>query len=173
MTYKIPPQTKKTVAAGVLFGMGFLCGFLSGYNYAGKNIVYESPPILLNEENISSRDIQSNPETSAGTEIFEDAPAFPEVGDIGLSLREHWMDSDEHGLYIAGQVKNDGPNSFDAVRVAFDLCDDEGGIYSAVTARNDERIEPGEAWDFTAYLPYSDMDKFKSYKLQSIMGVKR
>ncbi|MDR1509042.1 MAG: FxLYD domain-containing protein [Synergistaceae bacterium] len=165
---------KKTVAAGILFGAGFLIGFLSGYKYASENIVCEVPPMFSGVEKISSQDVTSPYlGMAAETEISGDAPTVPEIADIGLSVQEHWMDSDDHGLYIAGTVRNYGVNSFDAVRVAFDLCDAEGRIYTAVTARNDERIEPGESWDFTAYIPYSDMDKFNSYRLQSIMGVKR
>jgi hypothetical protein len=33
-------------------------------------------------------------------------------------------------------------------------------------------MEPGASWDFTIYIPYSEMDRFKSYRLQSMMGVK-
>jgi hypothetical protein len=164
-------RTKKAAAAGILFGAGFMCGALSGYNYAAGNIVCEVPPISSGVVNMSL------PETPGDeAEISADIPDFSEPGDmedIGLSLQEHWMDSDEHGIYIAGMIKNDGLNPFDAVRVTFDLCDSDGKAYSAVTAKNDERIEPEESWDFTAYLPYSDMNRFDSYRLQSIMGVKR
>jgi hypothetical protein len=93
--------------------------------------------------------------------------------DIGLAVEEHWIDSDDNGLFIAGAVKNSGAGSFDAVRVAFDLLDSGGEAYSAVTAGNRDGVEPGESWDFTIYIPYSEMDKFSSYRLQSVMGVKR
>jgi hypothetical protein len=154
----------RSVAAGLLFGMGFLCGFLSGYKYAGENVIHEAPPM---------RDIPPYSGPAAETEISEDVRAVFGAEDIGLSLREHWMDADDYGIYIAGMVKNDGRNSFDAVRVVFDLCDREGRVYTAVTAKNDERMDPGESWDFTAYIPYSDMDKLESYRLQSMMGVKK
>jgi hypothetical protein len=166
-------QTKRSVVAGILFGMGFLCGFLSGYKYASENIVCEVLPINSSVENLSSRDISPYSGAAAETEISGDITEVSETADIGLSLREHWMDSDDYGIYIAGVIENDSVNSFDAVRVAFDLCDSEGRVYTAVTAKNDERMEPGESWEFTAYILYSDMDKFKSYRLQSIMGVKR
>jgi hypothetical protein len=163
---------RRSAAAGLLVGMGFFCGFLSGYKYAGENIVCEIPPMFSSEETASSRDISPHSGTAAETGASDDIPAVSENADIGLSLQEHWMDVDDYGIYIAGTVKNDGPNSFDALRVAFDLYDSEGRIYTAVTARNDERMEPGESWDFTAYIPYSDMDRFEFYRLQSIMGVK-
>jgi hypothetical protein len=163
----------KSVAAGVLFGIGFLCGFASGYKYAAENIVCEVPPLFSGTKDIPSEDISAYSAAVSETEISGDIPDAGETADIGLSLQEHWMDSDDQGLYIAGMVKNDSANSFDAVRIAFDLCDSEGQVYTAVTARNDERIEAGESWDFTAYIPYSDMDKFSSYRLQSIMGVKK
>ena len=96
-----------------------------------------------------------------------------EAGDIGLVLEEYWMGSDDNGLYIAGAIRNSDDDAFDSVRVAFDLLDGQGGAYSAVTTRNDDRIESGDVWDFTIYIPYSEMDKFNSYRLQSVMGVRR
>jgi hypothetical protein len=91
--------------------------------------------------------------------------------DIGLVLDDHWMDSDDNGLFIAGTVRNASGHAFSGVRIAFDLLDSGGEPYTAVTDKATERMEPGDTWGFTMYIPYSEMDKFSSYRFQSVMGV--
>jgi hypothetical protein len=162
---------KATVALGIFFGAGFLCGFLSGYRYAAANLVCEVPRAAQNFKGASSGDFSGSSDERVSA-VSEDAP-IDAASDIGLVLEDYWMDSDDNGLFIAGAVKNADASAFDSVMVAFDLLDDHEQAYSAVTRRNNERMEPGDSWDFTIYIPYSEMDKFKSYRLQSVMGVKR
>ncbi|MCL2684062.1 MAG: FxLYD domain-containing protein [Synergistaceae bacterium] len=159
-------------ALGVFFGTGFLCGFFSGYRYAAYNFVCELPAIIREDEASggatlldASGDAASEGEVAELVEI--------DTRDIGLVLEDYWMDSDDNGLFIAGAIHNADTGAFDSVRVAFDLLDSRENAYSAVTARNDERIEPGDTWDFTIYIPYGEMDKFNSFRFQSVMGVKR
>ena len=156
-------------ALGIFFGTGFLSGFLSGYRYAADNIARELP-VLANKDIATGGELFS--EFSWET-VFEEAVAEIDTGGIGLVLDEYWIDSDEHGLFIAGAIRNEDRGAFDSVRVAFDLLDNRENAYSAVTVRNDERMEPGETWDFTIYIPYGEMNKFNSFRFQSVMGVKR
>ena len=157
-------------ALGIFFGTGFLCGFLSGYRYAAIDLAaYELPANI--REDTAPGDAQFS--EFQPDEVSEDMAAETGIGDIGLVLEDYWIDSDDNGLFIAGAIRNADMSAFDAVRVAFDLLDGRGNAYSAVTARNDERMEPGDTWDFTVYIPYSEMDKFNSFGFQSVMGVKR
>jgi hypothetical protein len=162
------------MALGLFFGAGFLCGFLSGYKYASLSAVRELPPAYYETSNETSGGTPAdlNIQGAGETETLEEETEMPSAGGIGLVLEDHWMDSDDNGLFIAGMVKNDDTKGFNAIRIAFDLLDENGQVYSAVTGRNDEGVEPGASWDFTIYLPYSEMDIFKSYRLQSVMGVK-
>lgn len=89
---------------------------------------------------------------------------------IELVLESDQLDDDENGLYISGIVVNRSNHPFDAVRIEFELCDKEGKAYSSVTETSGERMELGDSWGFTIYIPYSEMDLFSSYKLHSIMG---
>jgi hypothetical protein len=161
---------KFAVAFGVFFGCGFLCGFFSGYSHVRRDgsVAVESPLV------IQATVGPATPSSAGGNGVAsDDATPGTASEDIGLVVEEHWIDSDDSGLFIAGAVKNSGAGAFDAVRVAFDLLDAGGEAYSAVTARNGDGVGRGESWDFTIYIPYSEMDKFKSYRLQSVMGVKR
>ena len=157
-----------TAALGIFFGSGFLCGFLSGYRYAAIDIAFELPAIA-GEDTAGGGQFSESP----WEDVYEEAAAEIDIGDIGLVLEDYWIDSDDNGLFIAGAIRNADRGAFDSVRVAFDLLDGRDNAYSAVTARNDERMEPGEAWDFTVYIPYAEMDKFNSFRFQSVMGVKR
>jgi hypothetical protein len=106
--------------------------------------------------------------TGAGEDLWIDAlPAE----DIDLVLAEDGLGSDENGFFISGTVLNDSVHAFDAVRVTFDLCDRSGEPYADVTDASNARMEPGDVWGFTIYIPYMNMEKFSSYRLQSIMGV--
>ena len=156
-------------ALGVFFGTGFLCGFLCGYKYAADNIACDFPVVI--RENVTSGDVL--PLDASRDVAPEGAAAEADPVDIGLVLEDYWMDSDDNGLFIAGAIRNEDKGAFDSVRVAFDLLDSRENAYSAVTVRNDERMEPGDTWDFTVYIPYSEMDKFNSFRFQSVMGVKR
>jgi len=156
-------------ALGIFFGTGFLCGFLSGYRYAVFNA--ESKLSVIVSEDREAGDSLFSEFLRDGTP--EQAEGEADVGDIGLMLEEYWMDSDDNGLFIAGAIRNSDNSAFDSVRVAFDLLDGHEEAYSAVTVRNNERMEPGDTWDFTVYIPYSEMDKFNSFRFQSVMGVKR
>ena len=158
-----------TAALGIFFGTGFLCGFLSGYRYAAINIAGELPVIVREDGESGGARFAESPRN----EFSGEADAEIHIGDIGLVLEDYWMDSDNSGLFIAGAIRNSDVGAFDSVRVAFDLLDSYENAYSAVTARNDERMEPGDTWDFTLYIPYGEMDKFNSFRFQSIMGVKR
>jgi hypothetical protein len=166
-------KLKVTILVGLFFGAGFLCGFLSGYKYAGAIIVCELPPVFREISREGPVGLSEDLKESVKIGVSETASNETEAtGDIGLTIEEHWMDSDDGGLFIAGIVKNSGLQEFDAVRIAFDLLDERGLAYSAVTDINDGGMEPGASWDFTIYIPYAEMDKLKSYRLQSIMGVK-
>ena len=156
-------------AFGIFFGAGFLAGFLTGYKYAADNLVCELPAII--PENAASDDARLP--AASWDAVPEESVTEAGTGDIGLVLEDYWMDSDDNGLFIAGAIRNADKGAFDSVRVAFDLLDNRENTYSAVTARNDERMEPGDTWDFTIYIPYAEMDKFNSFRFQSVMGVKR
>jgi len=159
-------------ALGIFFGTGFLCGLFSGYKYA-DNFFYELPVII--RENAASVDVPlaGVMRDAASEDVEAEADIEIDTGDIGLVLEDYWMDSDDNGLFIAGAIRNADSGAFDSVRVAFDLLDSRESAYSAVTVRNDERMEPGDTWDFTIYIPYAEMDKFNSFRFQSVMGVKR
>jgi len=169
MAIKINKRYLLTAALGIFFGTGFLCGFFSGYRFAAINFVRELP-VIINEDETSDDVRLSEP---LWDEIPEEAAAVIDTGDIGLVLEDYWMDSDDNGLFITGAIRNADTGAFDSVRVAFDLLDGNENAYSAATVRNDERMEPGDTWDFTVYIPYTEMDKFNSFRFQSVMGVKR
>ncbi|MDR1966628.1 MAG: FxLYD domain-containing protein [Synergistaceae bacterium] len=159
----------KAAILGIFFGVGFFCGFLAGFGYSparDENIAPLADRVAGVSAPASSADFGGAVFAEGG---YGDDAAEPR--DIGLILEDHWMDSDEGGLFIAGTVKNGGDHAYDAVRVAFDLCDKEGNPYTAVTDKNATAMAPGDTWSFTVYIPYSDMDKFSSYKFQSILAV--
>jgi hypothetical protein len=90
--------------------------------------------------------------------------------DSELLLEEHELGEDENGLFVYGTIFNRSSHAYDAVRVTFDLCDGKGQPYSGITDITHDRMEPGDSWGFTIYIPYTEMDLFSSYRLQSIMG---
>ena len=131
-------SVKAAAALGIFFGSGFLCGFFSGYAHAlrGKSSVMESTAVIL-----PAADPAALPSVSTEDEVIsDDAFQMNASEDIGLTVDEHWIDSDDNGLFIAGAVKNSGAGAFDAVRVAFDLLDSGGEAYSAITARNGDGV---------------------------------
>jgi len=151
------PVLKTPASFGLFFGMGFLCGFF--VCLATEQTPRDAPP------DSAAASVLAVSADSRGALAIE--------GNIDLALEDERMDSDENGLFITGTVKNISAHSFDAARIAFDLCDRGGEPYTVVTDRNAERMEPGDVWGFTIYIPYTDMDKFSSYRLQSIMGITR
>ncbi|MDR3253988.1 MAG: FxLYD domain-containing protein [Synergistaceae bacterium] len=172
---KLAPKT--AVLLGFFFGLGFLAGFLAASRYdeaqfsafaprPGDGIVARLPdetgtPFFAVE--LPSRDI--------GPEIASlPGEALDLLFDSELVLEEHELGEDENGLFIYGTIFNRSSHPYDTVRVAFDLCDDKGQAYSGITDITRDRMAPGDSWGFTMYIPYSDMDLFSSYRLQSIIG---
>jgi hypothetical protein len=103
-----------------------------------------------------------------GEDLWVDAL---QADDIDLILTEDGIGTDENGFFISGTVLNTSAHAFDAVRITFDLCGRSGEPYADVTDASNARMEPGDVWGFTIYIPYMNMEKFSSYRLQSIMGV--
>ncbi|MDR1650776.1 MAG: FxLYD domain-containing protein [Synergistaceae bacterium] len=165
---------KKAILLGLFFGMGFASGFFSGFFYAGTipEPAFPAPGGKQSAE-ITEPPAEIRPDAPAVASGEPETPPLPIKGNIDLELIDSWMDSDENGLYITGTVKNISSHSFDAVRVAFDLCDSGGKPYTTVTDRNSELMEPGDEWGFTIYIHYTDIEKLSAYRLQSIMGVTR
>lgn len=190
------------VLLGLFFGAGFLLGFLTcrgmtEARYAAMEaarFAREEAPLSatsttvldagapLSEDARASGDIA----LSAGEILFTPAepsaraagtsaepPADAPAAVIGLVLEEHRLEEDENGLFIAGTVANRSHEAFDAARIVFDLCDNAGAPFNAVTDTAMERMEPGDVWGFTIYIPYAEMDLFASYRLQNLIGVKK
>jgi hypothetical protein len=162
---------KKTSALGIFFGVGFLCGFLVGFGYASFNIKIETQVIGQTKDVAAPASPDNGMVVSVLVPNETKEPDGVSSVDIDLVLDDHWMDSDENGLFITGAVINESDHSFTGVRIAFDLTDSNGEPYTTVTDTAKERMAPSDTWGFTIYIPYSDMDKFSSYRLQSIMGV--
>ncbi|MDR1916030.1 MAG: FxLYD domain-containing protein [Synergistaceae bacterium] len=184
---------RKFALHGLFFGVGFTLGFLICFGFLRAKVNAEllmysnAMPASERElapassslpeggkDNLSmavsalSQDSSPPPSGPSGTDT--ETTAMP-TRDIDLVLSEHELGEDENGIFISGTVLNDSVHAFDAIRVAFDLCDRSGEPYSSVSDWSNEHMEPGDVWGFTIYIPYTDMDKFSSYKLQSIMGV--
>lgn len=164
---------KKALAAlGLFFGIGFTAGFLTGFGYGHAG---NQPP--LQEEDAGGRsadaflpalsiDVPAEPGEEDGAWNISD-----ESGEFALT--EHELGDDENGFYISGTVANLSKSAFDAVQIAFELCDAGGNPYATVTDRTTERMEPGDSWGFVVYIPYAEMPAFDSYRLQGVMGVRR
>lgn len=164
---------KKTLAVlGVFFGIGFTVGFLTGlgYGYAGNRA-----PAAQEDAGERQQDTPSEP-----LPAYDDAPTDDNAG-VGLaairdaseelSVAEHELGDDENGFFISGKVVNHSQRAYDAVQVAFELCDARGNRYATVTDRTTERMESGDAWGFVVYIPYDQAPFFHSYRLQGIMAV--
>ena len=172
----IRSNMKTLIALGVFCGLGFMSGFFTGFGYARyeyREIIaaYDRPEPPMSEDlNLSaSEDLKSSDEaTSPDFELAEeDGTAMP---NIELSLEKHELGSDENGTFITGTVANRSDHAFDAVQIQFELCDKDNVSYSTLTERYTERIESGDSWEFTIYIPYSDINSFASYKLHGLMG---
>jgi hypothetical protein len=152
---------KLVVFVAMFFGFGFMAGFFTGFNYN------RFQPILPNT--LAAREGKREARLAAASSEDE-APKGDVPIDSELVLEEHGIGEDENGIFISGTIYNRSPHGYDAVRVTFDLCDESGGAYSGITDITRDRMEPGDSWGFTIYIPYSEMDVFSSYKLHSIMG---
>lgn len=168
---------KKTlIALGIFCGLGFMSGFFTGFGYARHEYretaaVYGSPePPISSDFNKTLSEDQSNIKetTSPDVELARDDDSS--MQNIELSLEKQELGSDENGTFISGTVANRSDHAFDAVQIQFELCDKDNVSYSTLTERYTERIEPGDSWEFTIYIPYSDINRFESYKLHGLMG---
>jgi hypothetical protein len=176
---------KLAAALGLFFGLGYLFGFFTGFGYSKSKSRVEIVEIYRGEQgtlapSADRRGISPKNRTPSGTAKTEQTPPIEQaiavaaaapMQNIGLVLSDNSLGEDENGLYISGTVLNRSDHAFNAVRVAFDLCDSQGTPYNSVTDMSSERMEPGDAWGFTIYIPYTEMSLFSSYRLQSIMGV--
>ncbi|MDR1471891.1 MAG: FxLYD domain-containing protein [Synergistaceae bacterium] len=162
---------------GLFFGVGFLLGFLA---CLGCLSVRTSTEVQVRARAKTPAAAPGAAKSEAGGAVpkpsgrvaKENAASSAELArDIGLVLAEDGVGEDENGFFISGTVLNDSSHAFDAVRVTFDLCDKSGEPYAEVTDLLKGRMEPGDLWGVTIYIPYMNMDKFSSYRLQSIMGV--
>jgi hypothetical protein len=165
------PGKKLVALVGIFFGFGFVAGFLSGFNCDRILAERRDRDVVTAERTSVSADKFIAPVRSAD-------PAPPEEQgeaqfDSELVLEGHELEEDENGLFISGTIYNRSTHGFDAVRVTFDLCDSKGKAYSGITDITHDKMEPGDSWGFTIYIPYSDMGLFSSYRLQSIMGTTR
>lgn len=170
---------KTLVALGLFFGAGFTAGFLTGFEYGFGNRPPASPtevrsadtePLLQDATTASEPDASRDVVQNEAAEIFGEEA---EIDDEEFALTEHELGDDENGLFISGTVVNRSQNAFDAVQVAFELCDTKGRPYATITDRTTERMDPGDSWGFVVYIPYSEMKQFHSYRLQGIMGVRK
>ncbi|MDR3355210.1 MAG: FxLYD domain-containing protein [Synergistaceae bacterium] len=183
---------KKTVFAGkfllalaLFFGVGYAVGFFSGFGYSrslsGYGVIGSShnpqwtgrisPDVARGTPTWDVVPAQAPTEADGGSQYVQDPDGRPDLGGIDLVLSGHSLGEDENGLFIAGTVVNRSNHAFDAVRIAFDLCDSQNRPYNYVTDTATEIMEPGDSWGFTIYIPYTEMGMFSSYRLQSIMGV--
>lgn len=151
---------------GIFFGLGFALGFLTCFGYLGMQ-----PRIQVVEV---YRDGSPATSADASSEIQIDTNVMVEPGEeVELLLEENYLGSDEDGAFIGGIVANRSDHPFDAVRVAFDLQDRDGETFASVTETLAERMEPGDRWEFTIYIPYTEMARFAGYTLQNLVGVTR
>ncbi|MDR1943985.1 MAG: hypothetical protein LBQ19_04100 [Synergistaceae bacterium] len=161
---------KFVILIGLLFGLGYMTGFFSGFGY-GKFKAPAERQVAVATNAPSLPDAAAAFGLPGAEEEHDEDDAV--LLDSELVLGEHELGEDENGLFISGMIFNRSPHGYDAVRVAFDLCDSNGGAYSGITDVTYERMEPGDSWGFTIYIPYSDMSLFSSYKLHSIMGTSK
>jgi hypothetical protein len=175
--HPLPGGRRLVLFLALFFGAGYSLGFFTGLGYSkfyAAGEFAETPDVPSDET--SPAPMPESPDDSAGmpetSEPADDPPdADPDMQGIDLVLGNHSLDEDENGLFISGTVINRSDHAFDAVRIAFDLCDSNDRPYSYVTDTAAGRMEPGDSWGFTIYIPYTEMSLFQSYRLQSIMGV--
>jgi hypothetical protein len=157
---------KTVILAGIFFGLGFAAGFLAGFNFDRGEA--QLPLGAFAEDNSVSSDASAAVPLPLARQDDEAAEM-----DSDLVLEDDELGEDENGLFISGTIYNRSSHGYDAVRATFDLCDAGGLAYGGVTDVTYDRMAPGDSWGFTIYIPYSEMDKFSSYRLHSIMGTTR
>lgn len=147
--------------------LGFLLGF--GHFRASHRFADTQREDIgtLQSAPVAEKPVSRNPNTPP-----DDTPGTPPA-DIGLELTTHDLGEDENGLFISGTIYNRAELAYDAVKVIFDLCDDEGVAYSYVTDSISGNMHPGDSWSFSIYIPYMELVRFSSYRLQNIMGVRK
>lgn len=165
----------------VFFGLGFTLGFLTCFGYLRNHSRVEIVEVFRDQPTARSIPKNTFEEAASGDEVLkEDNSSRPQeegsddeipIGNIELSLEEHFLGNDDGGTYITGIVANVSNHKFDAVRVEFELNDKGGKTFSTVTESMRDTMEPGDRWEFTIYIPYVQMDRFADYKLRNIMGV--
>ena len=163
------------VILGIFFGLGFVLGFLTCFGYLGTRTKVEVVEIYRDGPRSSSADARQPPASPAGQaaaapsgmQFDADLP----IEDLELVLEEHFLGSDESGTYIGGLVANRSDHPFDAIRLEFDLNDRDDRSFASVTETQADGMEPGDVWEFTIYIPYTEMQRFVGYRLRSIMGV--
>jgi hypothetical protein len=166
---------KRIVALlGIFFGLGFTAGFFTGFGYMDIMARNKEAAVAAYERGEPSRagavgEPAAVKSADGSNEISHESDDEAEY-DSGLIISEHELGEDENGLFISGTIYNRSSHGYDAVRVTFDLCDSKGEAYTDVTDITRSRVEPGDYWGFTIYIPYSEMILFSSYRLQSIMG---
>ena len=151
---------------GIFFGLGFVLGSLTCFGYLGTQ-----PRVQVVEV---QREGPAATSADAPSEIRIETNVTVEPGqEAELLLEENYLGNDEDGTFIGGIVANRSDHPFDAVRVAFDLQDPSGETFASVTETQAERMEPGDRWEFTIYIPYTEMARFAGYTLQNLVGVTR
>lgn len=167
------------VVLGLFFGFGFVAGFYVGFGYSRHldrvaTVIAASEDVSLDASAVAPEARPTSGEARAKASESEDELAEEILSrNTELVLVEHELGSDENGVFLCGTVENRSSHAFDAVQVSFELYDKSGKAYGNLTERNTERMEPGDAWGFTAYIPYSELDRFSSYKLYGIVGTSR
>lgn len=165
-----------TALLGIFFGLGFVLGFLSGYIYLQSSdsiqiVELRRPATTVTGEGETAQetggDLPAPPEEAAAQ------PEEPRQMESELALDGDYLGEDENGFFIGGVIINRSSHAFDAVRITFDLCDSAGESYYQVWDNVADRMESGDSWGFTIYIPYPEMSNFDSYRLHSIMGVTR
>jgi hypothetical protein len=173
--------------SALFFGVGYTAGFFSGFGYSKSWARFDAAGVLYQQPEPGGTSVDTTlgaltadvpqdavlKETPEGDGQYtdEEYDGEPGLDGIDLVLSGHSLDEDENGLFISGTVVNMSDHVFNAVRIAFDLCDSQNQPYSYVADTATETMEPGDSWGFTLYIPYTEMRMFSSYRLQSIMGV--
>lgn len=172
---------------GLFFGLGFTVGFLTGFGYG--NILRPPLPPETRQSAAKSKgapSLNATPgvrQTSPPSAASADNRSMNDDGTTGqddvsiedgeFALLEHELGDDENGAYISGTVVNRSENAFDAAQIVFELCDARGRPFTTISDRTTERMDPGDLWGFTIYIPYTDLRSLDSYRLQGIMGVRK
>ena len=157
---------------GIFFGLGFALGFLTCFGYLGAQPRIEVVEVFREGPPATSADVSSDIQIETNVTVESGQP--DQLGqEAELLLEENYLGNDEDGTFIGGIVANRSDHPFDAVRVAFDLQDRSGETFAAVTETQAERMEPGDRWEFTIYIPYTEMSRFAGYTLHSLVGVTR